>query len=301
MNDEEQTNPPVQTVEVDGARLAYAERGNGEPLVFIHGAVSDYRSWSEQLEEFADDYRVIAYSRRAHYPNARKADSNYTRGVHVRDLIALLKTLHLGKAHLVGHSYGAAIALLAALEAPELVSSLVLGEPSPFPQILDADAQPLLDEQKRRFDKVARFARNGDETAAVREFLHVVIGIDAFCLLPAERRAVVLANAGTLLPMLRTFYDSALTGEKLKKLTAPAMLVTGEISPVLARLGCKALDRLLPNSKIAVLKCASHGLHMENPKDYNRLLADFLSVNKITARLDKDSLLYSPIFNQKLD
>jgi non-heme chloroperoxidase len=299
MNTHEITNLPVKKVAVNGTSLAYVEQGSGEPVVFVHGAVSDFRTWLEQFNALSGDYRVISYSRRSHYPNAKADDSSCTRDLHKSDLIEFLKALKLGKAHLIGHSYGAAIALLAALNEPARVSSLVLGEPSPFPELLDEDANLLLSGQKAGFEKVVQLAKRGDEESAVREFLHTVIGIDAFCLLPAERRAVILENAGTLLPMLRTYYDSSLSGEMLKNLKVPTMFITGEISPVIARLSCKSIDRYLPNSKIAVLKCASHGLQMENPAGFSRLVLDFLAINKNTARLDENLLLYSPIFNKK--
>ena len=300
MNTKELENLPVKSAEVNGTRLSYIEKGSGEPLVFIHGAVGDFRSWSEQFEAFSDDYRAISYSRRGHFPNDNGTDSNYTRAQHTADLIEFLKILGLTKAHLIGHSYGASIALLAALRQPALVESLILGEPSPFAELLDKDTSVFLAEQKAGFEKVIRLAENGEREAAVREFLHIVIGIDAFGLLPEQRRAVVLDNAETLLPMLCGYYDAPPVGEGLRTLGVPTMFITGEISPVIARLACRTIDRLLPNSKIAVLKCASHGLQMENPQGFNRLVTDFLAVNKNTARLDEKSLLYSPIFNQKL-
>jgi non-heme chloroperoxidase len=301
MNTQEIKNPPLKNVDVNGTRLAYIEQGSGEPVVFIHGAVSDFRAWLEQFNALSGDYRVISYSRRAHYPNAREGgDSSYTRDAHKTDLIEFIKALNLEKPHLIGHSYGAAVALLAALEKPAAVGSLVLGEPIPFPELFDEDAKLLLSGQKAGFDKAIRLAENEDKELAVREFLHTVIGIDAFGLLPAERRAVVLENAGTLLPMLRTYYDSSVKRERLKNLKVPTMLITGEISPVIARLTCKTIDRYLPKSKIAVLKGASHGLQMENPEGFNRLILDFLAVNKNTAPLDENLLLYSPIFNRKI-
>ena len=301
METQEIANPTLKNVEANGAKLSYIEKGRGEPVVFVHGAVSDFRTWLEQFNALANDYRVISYSRRGHYPNdAETDDSEYTRDAHAADLIEFLKTLKLEKTHLIGHSYGAAVALLAAVRQPALVGSLVLAEPGPFPALLDEDADWLLAAQRAGFERVMRLAQNGEQEAAVREFLHTVIGIDAYCLLPAERRAVVLENAGTLLPMLRRYYDSALTAEQLKNLKVPALFITGEISPVIARLTCKTIDRYLPNSKIAVLKCASHGLQMENPEGFSQLAVDFLAVNRKTAPLDEKSLLYSPIFNRKL-
>ena len=295
MNTTELTNIPVKKAEVNGTKLAYIEQGSGgETIVFIHGALSDFRTWTEQFEAFSKDFRVISYSRRSHYPNEN--DSNYTRTLHTSDLVEFLKTLNLEKAHLVGHSYGASIALTAALEHPELVESLVLGEPSPFPELFDEEEMPLLSAQKKGFDLAARFAKIGDKKTAVREFLHTIVGIDVLGLLPEPRRRVVLANAGTLLPMLQAYYDSPVSGEELKNVKTPTLLITGELSPAIARLGNKMINRCLPNAEIAVLKGASHGLQMENPEGFNQLVGDFLAFNKNTADTAIKQRLYEAIF-----
>lgn len=299
MNMQQLEKFPVKKVQVNGTTLSYTEQGSGEPLVFIHGALSDYRTWREQCDALAGDFRVISYSRRGHYPNARAADADYTRAVHTADLVEFLNALKLENAHLVGHSYGASLALLAALRQPALVGSLILGEPSPFPELFDEASRALLAEQKAGFNRAARLAKIGEKNASVREFLHTVVGIDAFGLLPDERRAAVLENADTLLPMLASYYDSPPVGERFRQIKVPVLLVTGEISPVIARVANKMIARQLPNSRIAVLKGASHGLQMENPEGFLRLAADFLAVNKKTAPLDEKSLLLSPIFNQK--
>jgi len=294
MNTIELTNIPVKQAEVNGTKLAYIEQGSGETIVFIHGEVSDFRTWMEQFSAFSKDYRVISYSRRSHYPNEN--DSNYTRALHTSDLVEFLKTLNLEKAHLVGHSYGASIVLMAALENPELVESLVLGEPSPFPELFDEEGMPLLSGQKKGFDLAVRLARIGDKKTAVREFLHTIVGIDVLGLLPAPRRRVVSENAGTLLPMLQNYYDSPVSGEELKNVKTPTLLITGELSPAIARLGNKMLKRSLPNAEIAILKGVSHGLQMENPKGFNQIVEDFLAINKNTADPAKKQQLYEAIF-----
>lgn len=286
-------NIPIRQVEVNGTKLAYIEQGSGEPVVFIHGAVSDLRTWLEQFEEFSKHYRVISYSLRYHQPNeSAKDDSVYSRALHTSDLVEFLKALNLEKAHLIGHSYGAAIALLAALQSPELVGSLVLGEPSPFPHLLSDEAKPLLSEQKAGFDEALRLAQNGDKKSAVRQFLRVVVGIDVLELLPEERRAVVLENAETLLPMLQTYYESPFIDcVQLKKVNVPVLIITGELSPRIVRLSNEILHRYLLSSEAAVLKCASHGLQIENSAGFNRLVLDFLSANINTVRSENKEFI----------
>ena len=63
----------MAVVDVNGARLEYTDAGRGEPLIFVHGSLEDLRIWRRQVELFSAHYRVIAYSRRYHHPNARPA------------------------------------------------------------------------------------------------------------------------------------------------------------------------------------------------------------------------------------
>lgn len=54
----------IKKSEVNGTNLAYIEQGAGEPVIFVHGAVSDYRTWLEQIGAFSENFRTICYSRR---------------------------------------------------------------------------------------------------------------------------------------------------------------------------------------------------------------------------------------------
>ncbi len=115
---------------VNGVELHYVERGQGEPLIFLHGGSGDYRAWEPQLKVFSPNYRAISYSRRYSYPNQNALLArNHSAYVEAEDLAALIHKLKLGRAHLVGNSYGAFTALILALKHPELVRSLTLAEP----------------------------------------------------------------------------------------------------------------------------------------------------------------------------
>ena len=61
----------MPSLEVNGVNLFYAEKGAGEPVVFVHGIPTDYRAWDSQLDSFSEHYRAMSYSRRYAYPNAR--------------------------------------------------------------------------------------------------------------------------------------------------------------------------------------------------------------------------------------
>jgi non-heme chloroperoxidase len=106
---ERQYDLPTKRAQVDGAELHYFEFGEGEPVVFVHGSIGDYRTWGYQFEPFSASYKVISYSRRYHYPNAWTGDgSDYTTGLHTDDLAAFIKSIGLGPAHadFLGQSEG---------------------------------------------------------------------------------------------------------------------------------------------------------------------------------------------------
>src|SRR5262245_7442003 len=95
----------VRRIAVNNTTLHYFECGQGEPLVFVHGAFGDLQTFREQIEPFATRFRVIVYSRRFFPPNAspRATDVNPL-GIHVNDLRTLITNLKAGPAHLVGSS-----------------------------------------------------------------------------------------------------------------------------------------------------------------------------------------------------
>ena len=102
------TSFPTKAITVNGTELHYLEQGQGDPVIFVHGAVTDLRTWGLQMEPFAQHYHTIVYSLRYHYPNAWAGDSrDYTTTVHMQDLAALIQALGLTRTHVIGSFYGA--------------------------------------------------------------------------------------------------------------------------------------------------------------------------------------------------
>ena len=267
----------MNTLRINNVDLACEVRGEGEPLVLVHGAVGDLRSWENQMTSFATQYRVIAYSRRWHYPHTSGiGDLPYTPEVHVADLIALLR--HHGPAHLVGHSYGAAICAMMALQRPELVRSLVLAEPSLVSLLMSNPAgATALAQAAAATALLPTLVRQNQNERALREYLNVILGTGGFDRLLPHVRAVMYENLHTLEPMLKGFNDGLpFTVEHAAKITAPTLLLGGEQSPLLFRLIMDELERFLPNAQLITLPGVSHGLHLENPKAFNRAALDFL-------------------------
>jgi esterase len=123
----------LKTVEVNGYEMAYLEAGSGVPILLIHGSLTDYRTWRNQIPEFSKSYRTIAVCLRHHYPEKWDGSGDrFTIHQHAADIADFITKLNLGKVHLIGHSRGGTVALTVASTNPELIRSVILADGNLF-------------------------------------------------------------------------------------------------------------------------------------------------------------------------
>jgi non-heme chloroperoxidase len=273
--------PFLPSVEIRGATLAYMEQGRGAPLLFVHGSLDDLRSWRLQMSPFGKHYRVLAYSRRYHYPNAWTGDGlDYSAALHAEDLAALIEWLGQGPVHLVTSSYGGYVALYLGVRRPELVRTLVLGEPPLMPWLLSMpEGIPLAEAFDRDAWQPARGAfAAGDLRGGGRAFLDGVMGRPTFDILPPGNQALILDNAPEMrAEALSPGYWAPFTRDDATHLHLPVLLLTAQWSPPLFHLITGELERYLPNAVRAAIPRAFHAMHLGNPQVYNDTVLSFLA------------------------
>jgi pimeloyl-ACP methyl ester carboxylesterase len=283
----------TQTVEVNGATLAYLEQGQGESVVFVHGSASDLRTWHPQFAAIGATHRAIVYSRRYARPNQpipEGADDPML--PHVDDLVSFLRQVDAVPAHLVGHSWGGFVSLLAAIRHPEVVRTLVLMEPPVLSLFVSTPPRPsellrTLLRRPRTAIAIMRFGvtaaepatkayRRGDDEAGFETFARGVLGPDAFERLSAERRAQAWDNVAVDKAQLLGEGFPPLSDEQVRGVTTPTLLLHGQQSPAfLGRLSDR-LEELLPNVRRIEVPDASHIMHEDNPQVVNEAIAGFL-------------------------
>ena len=170
--------PEIKSVFVNGDSLHYVDMGKGEPVIFVHGTLDDYRLWQMQMDTFAKGHRVIAYSRRYAYPNRQVSNdsADYTPVIHAKDLAEFIRTLNLGPVHLVGHSYGAYTALLTTMEHPELGEAPVL----PLLQNVPGGDTIINNFVSTSISPAAEAFRSGNNEKGVSVFIGGVTGDSSF-------------------------------------------------------------------------------------------------------------------------
>jgi pimeloyl-ACP methyl ester carboxylesterase len=279
--------PPVRTAVVgDGVELHYVERGKGVPVVFVHGSLSDYSYWHNEVDWFARDHRAITYSRRYNSPNTNKPCPGYSAVADADDLAAFIKKLDLGRVHVVGHSYGALTGLFLAVKHPELVRTLVLAEP-PAVSLLDhlpgdqaATGKATLADIRQRMVKPMKVAfGKGDRAAGIRAFLAYVLGDpQAWDRMSESSRKDALQNAGEWDVMMTTGeLFPAIDPKAIRQLDVPVLLLSGEKSYPFLNLIDEELDRLLPEGRHrrVVLRGATHRMWFEQPEACRKAVVEF--------------------------
>ena len=279
---EDHAVPEVKSVFINGDSIHYIDIGKGDPVIFVHGTVGDFRTWGAQMDTFAKNHRVIAYSRRFAHPNNQVIHDTADLMVssHAKDLAELLKILNLGQAHLVGHSFGAYTTLLTTINHPEVVASLTLGEPpvSSLLQNVPGGDTILNNLIAKAFVPAAEAFKNNNEEKGVNAFVGAVIGDSLFfSKAPQQGRDIMMANTTELKGFLFTKnVFPPVTCDDLKKIKVPVLLLQGDRSPLFFIKILDELDRCLINKERVTLPNASHGLEYENPAEFNKIVLGFI-------------------------
>ena len=265
----------MERAAVDGLRLEYELQGRGDPVVLVHWGVSAV--WAEPLmaePALADRHRLLNYHR-AGFAGSDRVPGPVTIADHAAHCARLMRQVGIDRAHIVGHSSSAAIALQLALDFPEVVHTLALLEPArPVPPT--AAQETFVREVV--VPAVQRY-RAGDASGAVETWARGVFGPDFRALLErglpgSFERAMADADAffAYELPALQQW---SFTQEAASRVTQPALAVCGQNTAPSFPERVELLVSWLPNAEPYELSGATHLLHFQNPHGLAEALASF--------------------------
>ncbi len=263
------------TVRAGGIATNYLEAGEGDPVVLLHGSgpgVSAYANWRLTLPSLSRTHRVVAPDLVGFGFTERPAGARYDLATWAEQVVGLLDALGLERAHLVGNSFGGAIALRVASRHPDRVDRLVLmgsvGVPFAITEGLDAvwGYEPSLASMRRLLDYFA-FSRElvTDELAEVRYRASIQPGFqESFAsMFPAPRQRWV---------------DAMVTPEEaLAALPHPTLVVHGREDRVVPLTNSYRLLELVPDAQLHVFGRCGHWTQIEHAAAFNRLVAGFLT------------------------
>jgi pimeloyl-ACP methyl ester carboxylesterase len=260
---------------VDGLHLEYELHGRGDPVVLIHWGIC--AAWAEPLmaePALADRHRLLNYHR-AGFAGSDRPPAPPTIADHAAHCARLMRQVGIDRAHIVGHSSSAAIALQLALDSPAVVHTLALLEPArPVPPTAAQEAfmREVVAPAVQRY-------RAGDATGAVETWARGVFGPDFRALLEqglpgAFERSVADADAffAHELPALQQW---SFTEHEASRITPPVLAVSGQNTAPSFPERLELLVSWLPDADRFELADATHLLHLQNPRGMAETLAAF--------------------------
>jgi pimeloyl-ACP methyl ester carboxylesterase len=226
-------------VDVNGLHMYYEVCGDGSPLVLLHGGMLNIElSFADLIPELATSHRVIALEAQGH---GRTADIErpITPAALAADVVGLLDHLGLDRAHVLGHSQGAATALELAVSYPDRVRSIVAASASVRMDGMHEDlTDPARQATSTRMPTQQDFAAMKETYARLSPHPH---HFDEF-----------LASLSQSSADLQGWAD-----EQLAAITAPVLLVLGDRDFTTVEHGALMLE-LIPGSSLAVLPATTH-------------------------------------------
>jgi len=236
---------------VNGIRIWYAVFGQGEPVVFLHGGMGSSNYWGLQVPAVALHYQVIVLDSRGQGRSTWSSEPPISFHLMASDVLAVMDTLHIPKAALVGWSDGAIIGLDIAIHNPERLTKL-------FAFAANSDPSGLKD--------------GADQKAAFSGYFRRV-----------KEEYQKLSPAPDQLKLFSEQFDRMedtephFSDDQLRGIKVPTWIVDGDRDEIIKREDTDHIAALIPSAGELILPNVSHFAHLQDPKQFNEALLHFLS------------------------
>jgi pimeloyl-ACP methyl ester carboxylesterase len=268
-------NPAIgQSIEANGIRTNYLQSGSGEQtVVLVHGSgpgVTAYANWRLVLPALGEDFTCYAPDMVGFGYSDRPADVQYNVQTWADQTVGFMDAMGIQKAHLIGNSFGGAIALRIATQHPDRVEKLVLmgsmGVPFEITEGLDTvwGYEGTIESMRKVLDFFA-YSRDlvNEELAQVRHKASIEPGFQE--------------SFSSMFPAPRQRWVDAMTTDEneIRKLTNRTLIVHGREDKVIPLETSLKLEQLIDNADLSVFSHCGHWSMIERTADFNRLVRDF--------------------------
>ncbi|KWV41347.1 alpha/beta hydrolase [Rhizobium altiplani] len=248
--------PPMPTAKTSGMapvndiKMYYAEYGEGEPMLFIHGGLGSADVWGYQVAEFAKDHLVIVADSRGHGRSTR-SEQPFGYDLMTSDYVALLDYLKLDKVTLVGWSDGGIIGIDMAMKNPEKLTRVIAQAANVTTDGVKADVMT-----NKTF---SGYIDAAGET--YKKLSPTPNEYDAFV-------TQISAMWGS---------QPAWTADDLGKIKVPVTLTIGDHDEAIKLDHTEMMAKQIPGSRLVILKDASHFAMLQDPEGYNAMIQDAIA------------------------
>lgn len=250
--------------------------GKGIPIVLLHSAMSSKLQWYFLMRAMSKDYLLVAVD---FYGCGDSPFPGNAETFSLSDEIALVDSLLDGiippgePIHLVGHSYGGAVALRICYRGPKRIRSLTLFEPVAY-HLLSATDEALI-EARKTAGTVKSYLDKGDYAGGAGYFIDFWNGAGTFASYPKEMQDILAEGAKKMPLNFRALMSEPLSLEDYRKITTPTCLIAGRQSPISSRRVAELLVDYLPHRRLHWLD-TGHMAPINEPHKVNSLIENFI-------------------------
>ena len=267
----------MEKANVNGVELEYEVKGSGEPVLLIStGPIADSFLPFLSEKELVERYRLITYRQRR-LADSTRSPAPVSFAEHAGDAATLLSQLGVHRAHVAGHSTGAAIALQLAVDRPDIVHTLALLEPTLM-------GVPSAGDFLEKAGPALAAYGSGDREGAMARFLSVVCSLDwEKCRTVIEKH--VPGGGAQAMKDADNWFDSYLPAlsawqfgpDQAAPISQPVLSVLGTETERLFVDGHELLHTWFPQVEDCRIEGVAHLLHMQRPKPVARGVAEFFA------------------------
>jgi pimeloyl-ACP methyl ester carboxylesterase len=261
-----------------GTRLFYQRSGSGAPILLLHSSGCTGGSWQRLVSELGAGFTSytpdLAGYGQSSCDYIREGSTLWDEAEFVAPLLWDAEE----KFHLIGHSFGGAVALAAALAWPERIRSLTLYEPTAFSVLRDRDG-----EDRKQFDVIRgvagdmqRFISQGSEHRAMALFVDFWNGTGAWDQMPTPQQDDLSRLAKKMISDFHMLFNEKWNVEDFGRLKFPVAILKGDKSPPVALRVADVLDHLIPQAYLIEIPNAGHMAPVMNPRVVAPLIMEHL-------------------------
>lgn len=264
-------------IELDGHSTHYIEKGEGDPVILLHGFAADSTSWNNNIDALAKHFKVYALDLwGVGYSTREPLDYGYP--LYASQLLSFMDALNIQKASLAGQSMGGGTAIYFCVQHRERVNKIILVSAGGMPY------HPVTAQRIMALPKLGEFLL-GLNTDAIRKlvmkmvFLYDKAIITDSYFTERTRSQKVEGTNEVYLKIIRLKFFHTLHDEirRLGEMDVPILIVWGRHDRGIPLERGQAMHRILKGSRLRVFDRSAHEAHDEQPRKFNRLAIDFLT------------------------
>ncbi len=265
---------PLQTkehlVDIGDTHLFVAERGSGYPLIILHGGPGlDHHEFGDYLDPLCDQFRLILVDQRAQGKSDTCPESTWTLEQMAKDIVLIAGALNLKKYAVLGHSYGAFVALQNAVDFPGHAAQTIVSGGIPSARFLAVVQENL---QKLEPTQVEFAELIHDQMP-----FHFGNPLDPRLAEYEERTKNTIYAPAMLRHFSQNDYGSIEVEDRLQNVTQPVLVCTGKMDRVCIVAAAEAMAKGLPHNDLVIFEHSGHMTFVEENEKYLKVVREFLN------------------------